>query len=217
MNAVGAPGWFGKLPGMGDFASRRLPEDFRSAWDRWLQFGLLDLRANHNDWTERYLQAPLWCFVLGRGAVDERFWLGAMMPSVDAVGRYFPLTVAVELDDGWVALRGDALAQAERWWTLSARAMVDALEHDLDAERFERLLQQLFERAAFMPPPTVDAAAALAMPGLGQSLWFTDPAGTGSDGDSVGQGMMCQGLPLEDRFEALFGYGDSGALPGDAP
>ena len=32
-----APGWFGKLPGMGDFAHRRLPEPFRSAWDRWLQ------------------------------------------------------------------------------------------------------------------------------------------------------------------------------------
>lgn len=210
------PGWFGKLPGTGEFVSRGLPEDFRGVWDRWLQFGLLDLRANHNDWTERYLQAPLWRFVLGRGAVDERFWLGVMMPSVDAVGRHFPLTVAVELDAGWIELRGAALAQAERWWTLSARAMVEALEHDMDADRFEQLLYQLFEHAPFMPPPFVEDAAALAMPGLGQSLWFTEPVGAGSDGEGSGEAMMCQGLPLDDRFEALFGYGDGGAPPEDA-
>ena len=214
MTGVGPPGWFGKLPGMGDFAARRLPEDFRSAWDRWLQFGLLDLRANHNDWTERYLHAPLWCFVLGRGAVDERFWLGVMMPSVDAVGRYFPLTVAVELDASWVELRGDALAQAERWWALAARATVEALEQDLDAERFELLLAHLFERAAATAPPPVDDDAALALPGLGQSLWFTEPAAAGSDAEA--EAMMCQGLPLDDRFEALFGYGDGSASSEDA-
>ncbi|MGO8543079.1 TagF domain-containing protein, partial [Rhizobium leguminosarum] len=30
------PAWFGKLPGMGDFAHRRLPQDFLAAWDQWL-------------------------------------------------------------------------------------------------------------------------------------------------------------------------------------
>ena len=29
-----APGWFGKLPGMGDFAHRRLPEEFRDQLGR---------------------------------------------------------------------------------------------------------------------------------------------------------------------------------------
>ena len=53
-----APGWFGKLPGMGDFAHRRLPEDFRDAWERWLRNGLARLRVLHQNWTERYLEAP---------------------------------------------------------------------------------------------------------------------------------------------------------------
>jgi hypothetical protein len=59
------PGWFGKLPGMGDFAHRRLPESFRAVWDPWLQRGLARLRDRHADWTSHYLEAPIWCFALG--------------------------------------------------------------------------------------------------------------------------------------------------------
>ena len=36
VTGTGVPGWFGKLPGLGDFASRRLPDTFVAAWDRWL-------------------------------------------------------------------------------------------------------------------------------------------------------------------------------------
>ena len=31
------PGWYGKLPSLGDFASRRLGADFIPPWDAWLQ------------------------------------------------------------------------------------------------------------------------------------------------------------------------------------
>ena len=27
------PGWYGKIPSLGDFASRRLPQSFVAAWD----------------------------------------------------------------------------------------------------------------------------------------------------------------------------------------
>ena len=30
------PGWYGKLPTLGDFASRRLESDFIEPWDLWL-------------------------------------------------------------------------------------------------------------------------------------------------------------------------------------
>ena len=39
-NAAAAAGWYGKLPGLGDFAMRRLPPEFVSHWDAWLQSGL---------------------------------------------------------------------------------------------------------------------------------------------------------------------------------
>ena len=122
------PGWYGKLPGMGDFAHRRLPDEFRHAWDRWLQGGLTQLRSRHADWTERYLQAPLWCFVLGEGVMaGDSPWIGVLMPSVDSVGRYFPFTVATPLAWSPAEIHGQVLARAQRWLRQAAQAAVDGL------------------------------------------------------------------------------------------
>lgn len=193
-----APAWFGKLPGMGDLAHRRLPDAFRDAWDRWLKNGLARLRVRHDDWTDRYLKAPLWCFVLGEGVVDGQCWIGVMMPSVDGVGRYFPLTVVAELESTDTELRGAGLSRVRQWWALAARAALEGLKTDLDAVRFEVLLHRLF---AGEPAPRLDdRGGALALPVIGQSLWFTDPAAEG------GLGMTSQGLPQDDQFESLFGY-----------
>ena len=41
--AMAAPGWHGKLPTLGDFASRRLEAPFIEAWDGWLAAGMLAL------------------------------------------------------------------------------------------------------------------------------------------------------------------------------
>lgn len=190
------PGWFGKLPGMGDFAHRRVPEAFRDAWDRWLQNGLARLRTRHADWTDHYLNAPLWCFVLGAGVIGAQRWIGVLMPSVDAVGRYFPFTVLAELESTQTELQGEALARARQWWLLAAKAALEGLEQDLDALRFDSLLQRLFGSDA----DALDdgGATALALPMLGQSLWFTDPVG------ESGPGMTNQGLPQDEQFDALF-------------
>ncbi|WP_232080844.1 type VI secretion system-associated protein TagF [Variovorax sp. SRS16] len=198
LEADGMPGWFGKLPGIGDFAYRRLPEVFRAAWDRWLQAGMARLRARHADWTERYLKAPLWFFVLGDGVIGNQSWLGVLMPSVDAVGRYFPLTVADELVWAPTELHGQVLARAQQWWALAAQAAFDGLEQDLDAVRFEARLLQLFSGEAVAGGG--DSASAMALPEFGQSLWFIDPAG------EAGPGMATHGLPQDEQFDALFGF-----------
>jgi len=179
------PGWFGKLPGSGDFAHRRLSEVFRAAWDRWLQAGMTRLRGRHADWTERYLKAPLWFFVLGDGVIGGQSWLGVLMPSVDAVGRYFPLTIVDELVWAPTELHGQVLARAQQWWALAAQAA------------FDRLLQ-LFSNAIVSGGG--DSASAMALPEFGQSLWFTDPSG------EAGLGMATQGLPQDEQFDALFGF-----------
>lgn len=194
-----APGWFGKLPGMGDFAQRRMPELFRELWDRWLQNGLGRLRTRHPDWTERYLKAPLWCFVLGEGVIGTRSWLGVMMPSVDGVGRYFPFTLAAELVSSRTELAGEVLARTQRWWTLAAQAALEGLEHDLDALRFDERLQMLF--ADYAAGADEGSGAPLALPEVGHSLWFIDP------GAERGLGMTSHGLPQDEQFEALFGFG----------
>ena len=201
MFASGLPGWFGKLPGMGDFAHRRLPESFRAQWDPWLQNGLMGLRQRHADWTEHYLESPLWSFTLGEQVAGAARWIGVLMPSVDGVGRYFPFTLASEITVAQDMLRGAALAQARRWWTLGARAALDGLENDLDPARFDAALQRLFEPdAPDAPALPVRDEDVCQLPAAGQSLWLTHPNG------EAGWRMRSRGLPADERFDALFGF-----------
>jgi type VI secretion system protein ImpM len=181
------PGWFGKLPGMGDFAHRRLPDRFRDDWDRWLQDGLAQLRVRHEDWVARYLDGPVWCFALAEGVLGARAWIGVLMPSVDGVGRYFPFMVARPLDAP-IGLCG--------WWALAAQAGLDGLEADADAEGFEALLHRAFAQDAVAPREHGD----IALPPAGCSLWLTAP------GSGEGQRLTVEGLPRGACFDALFGF-----------
>ena len=196
-SASALPGWFGKLPGMGDFAHRRLPESFRSVWDQWLQRGLARLRDRHDDWTSHYLEAPIWCFALGPQVAGEGAWIGVMMPSVDGVGRYFPITLAVEFDASvGETLGGDALRGLLLWWERGTQAALEGLEGDMDALGFDALLERLF--VAEGGEVREGGVEALALPGAGRSLWLDDPAA------SADAGVMVAGLPLDGEFEALF-------------
>ncbi|WGT61520.1 type VI secretion system-associated protein TagF [Variovorax paradoxus] len=192
------PGWFGKLPGMGDFAHRRLPESFRSEWDHWLQRGLARLKDRHEDWISHYLQAPVWCFALGPGVAGQGAWIGVMMPSVDGVGRYFPITLAVEFDASvGETLGGDALRGLLLWWERGTQAALEGLEGDMDALGFDALLERLFV-ATQGGVGREGGMELLALPGAGGSLWLGDP------GSEEGARMVVVGLPLGGEFEALF-------------
>ena len=81
----GAPdcGWFGKLPALGDFAQRRLEQDFITHWDTWLQAVIVDSqRTLGGNWLATYLRAPVWRFVLAPGVVDGRSWSGILCDPV---------------------------------------------------------------------------------------------------------------------------------------
>lgn len=186
------PGWFGKLPGMGDFAHRRLPEAFRARWDAWLQHGMEGMRLRHEDWAQHYLQGPLWCFVLAPGVAGEAPWIGVLMPSVDGVGRYFPFTVACELP----ALPAGGWPAACRWWQAAVQAALEGLDQDLDAARFDEALAR--RAGAADEAVQQDAAEAPAWPAPGQSLWLTDPTEAGA------RRVLTAGLPAGERFDALF-------------
>src|SRR5664279_3439708 len=86
------PGWYGKLPTLGDFASRRLEADFIEPWDLWLGEGLQGQRESMGDaWLDAYLQSPPWRFLLMPGVLPGfdagLIVAGVLMPSVDRVGR----------------------------------------------------------------------------------------------------------------------------------
>lgn len=153
---MGAPpllaGWYGKLPALGDFASRRLPATFIGTWDAWLQRGLAASRAGlAGRWLDVYLNGPLWNFALLPGVCGEHAWLGAMMPSVDKVGRHFPLTLAVELPPSAAVLQ--TVLAAPGWF----QALDDAALGCLDIHCAPELLEA---RLAALPmsPVTPDAA-----------------------------------------------------------
>jgi len=103
MQTATAVGFYGKLPCNGDFLQRRVPQEFIDVWDPWLQECIHASReALREDWLNAYLTSPVWRFVLAEGVCGSGAYAGVMLPSVDRVGRYFPLTIVAQLnvDDG---------------------------------------------------------------------------------------------------------------------
>ena len=97
------PWLFGKLPAHGDFLGRGLPGDLRERLDNWLSTELAGARTRFADEFEsRYFSAPPWHFV-DRDPAGQ--WTGgALCPSVDAVGRKFPILLATPAASGECAL-----------------------------------------------------------------------------------------------------------------
>jgi type VI secretion system protein ImpM len=140
-------GLYGKLPCRGDFLQRRAPQDFVDIWDPWLQECLHETRQRLQDsWLDTYLTSPVWRFVLSPGVCGEGAFAGILVPSVDRVGRYFPLTVLAQLDAEECPL---AVACRSTAWFESAESLVlgaleaEALDFDTFDEQIALLRDQL--------------------------------------------------------------------------
>lgn len=131
-------GLFGKLPAKRDFISVAAPREFLTPWERWLQGGLSASRARLGaDWQEAFLRAPIWRFWLGSDVCGASA-LGAFMPSVDEVGRYFPLTLVACSTDA-AAIPPPELDPQEAWFAAAEGLLLQAL----DAPPFESLVAAL--------------------------------------------------------------------------
>ncbi len=141
MSHASACGFYGKLLGTGDFVRRDFPADLYARWDSWLQQGLQASRAElGEDWLEAYLSAPIWRFALAPGLAGASAWVGAMMPSVDRVGRYFPLTV-IAASPPAASLFSLARA-AESWLQAIEQPLLDSLDGPgLGADAFAQRLR----------------------------------------------------------------------------
>ena len=155
--AVAAPGWFGKLSSLGDFASRRLSPDWVQACDGWLSAGLSTSQQQLGDrWLPTYLAAPVSRFAWAPGVVDAQWWFGVLMPSCDKVGRYFPLLVAQPR--ALPPSERYALDHLDLWWAQAARAVLQTLDDGADVDAFEAALDA-------MPPwPGARAGGTAVMP-----------------------------------------------------
>jgi type VI secretion system protein ImpM len=137
-SAALVPGWYGKMPGLGDFASRRLPPEFIAAWDAWLQRSIASSRRELGEaWLDAFLTSPMWRFALAPGVCGAAAWAGLVLPSVDKVGRYFPLTFAAALPpDTDVA----ALLAAQAWYAQLESVGLSALDPACTPDALESTL-----------------------------------------------------------------------------
>ena len=177
------PGWYGKLPTLGDFASRRLESDFIEPWDLWLGDGIAAQREQLGDaWLDAYLQSPVWRFVLLPGALPsltpQAAVAGVLMPSVDRVGRYFPLTIAAALPR--VPHSGAEMETLLGWLHRLEDLALDALHDDWSVDELESALTSmpaaLPDGAAKLPPHLADVHAAM-VEAIGTDGRFVEIAG----------------------------------------
>jgi len=127
-----AAGFYGKIPSRGDFVSGGLPRSFIDPWDRWLQEGMAASRiALGEGWISRWLKAPIWSFVLAPGICGPEAAIGVWMPSVDRVGRHFPLTVVAIVSDGRV---GNLMREGGGFLAAAEQAGLAALESDISPD-----------------------------------------------------------------------------------
>ncbi len=126
-------GFFGKLPGQADFVGRGLTPAVQTAVDDWMASCLQRLKtASPDHWLARYLDSPSWRFVWMADAtpapLQGETWAGTLLPSVDSVGRYFPLLLlaSVPPDCDLPAL----LSWLEALDSLGAKALDDDWQPD---------------------------------------------------------------------------------------
>ncbi|HTY92390.1 MAG TPA: type VI secretion system-associated protein TagF [Steroidobacteraceae bacterium] len=176
LSAEQQAGFFGKLPVLGDFLSRRLTQGFLEPWDQWLRQCVATAREQLGvHWNAWYGNSAPWRFALEAGVAGPRPVVGALLASTDRVGRQFPLTLASELPQGYGAVE---LATTLGHWFEAAEGLLLAGS----AGAYET---QAFDAAVCALPPVIDPMA---------------PAAAAADVGACQQFLLAHGafrLPIE--------------------
>lgn len=174
-------GLYGKLPAKRDFIAIGAPRAFLRVWEPWMEKGMEESHAllPDADWKNLFGSAPIWRFWLGPSLCGEVI-VGAFMPSMDALGRLFPLTLI-----GLAENKSDVLAPP------------DIDRHDPWFERVEEfLLSTLAPDASF--ETTLEALADLGV------CAFANAAETGEGGPASCPPSPTGARPsLKGRFAAF--------------
>lgn len=206
-------GAFGKIVALGDFFRLEVPGAFVAPWDDWLQRTILAVRESLGAaWDSTYLSAPIWRFTLAAGLAGPNPALGVLMPSVDRVGRQFPLTLVTAVDPGLDPVRAHFLGEA-LFHELEGVALstLDDLPREGLAAKLAGLTWRDHAPAQIVRSETCLAfrdagvggilpdlaATALARDFRAPSLWSAEVAG----GPRL---MICEGLPVGAQAQGLF-------------
>ncbi len=143
-------GLFGKLPAKRDFVAANAPRRFLEIWEPWLQAGVATSKQLLGTrWAEAYNRAPIWRYWLGAEFCGEAM-IGVFMPSVDGVGRSFPLSLFAGEGEG--SLPPPELESNDAWFDAAESILLDALDP-------AATLEDIAARVASMPVPALHERA----------------------------------------------------------
>lgn len=133
---------FGKVSPKRDFVAIHAPRRVLDVWEPWLQSGMSASRQSLGDaWQPIFLKAPIWRFWLGEDLCGTTV-TGALMPSLDGIGRYFPLTVFACADEG-EAIPPPELDPQTEWFAAAEEFLLSTLDHNITYEAIAASLEQL--------------------------------------------------------------------------
>lgn len=146
-------GMFGKLAAKRDFIAQYAPRAFLDVWEPWMQSSMSASRQTlRASWQEAYLTAPIWRYWLGPEICGAAV-LGAFMPSLDGVGRHYPLTVFASTGPDAQIPPPDIDVQ-DGWFAAAEAFLLATLDRDASFEQISGTLEQF-------PPPTAPADTAI--------------------------------------------------------
>lgn len=135
-------GLFGKLSAKRDFIALATPRTFLEVWEPWMQSCLSASQYQLGSrWQASYLTAPLWRFWLGAD-LSGATTLGVFMPSVDGIGRYYPLTLMTVADPSFSIPPPELNAQ-ESWFSTAEDFLLSTLNQDQPFEQITATLDAL--------------------------------------------------------------------------
>ncbi|MFZ4480429.1 MAG: type VI secretion system-associated protein TagF [Rhodoferax sp.] len=182
--------WYGKLPGAGDFVSRRMPYALQQFWDRWCAAGMELLKTGNPavGW-ELWRNTPKWAFLLPAQPGVPVGQFGVWAPSCDRVGRNFPILVSSPLTTQWIDILLPRVATLVLAWSdvigqvQVARQGADVLDARLESVLLEALAAEpeMDDTEKTLPrgmnPATLpwpDLAGTFDVQG-GESYWWSVP------------------------------------------
>ncbi|MEJ1157597.1 type VI secretion system-associated protein TagF [Prosthecomicrobium sp. N25] len=148
-------GLYGKLPCKRDFIAQSLPAGFLPVYEPWLQAGMAASKtALGSAWQGVYMKAPIWRFWLG-ASYCGRTVLGALMPSIDGIGRYFPLTIAASPEED--TFLPPVVAPQTEWFVKAEDLLLEALDETTEFDPYLAKLEALPGPPVAPRPETPDA------------------------------------------------------------
>ncbi|MBL8587127.1 MAG: type VI secretion system-associated protein TagF [Methylobacteriaceae bacterium] len=226
---------FGKTQTKRDFIAPGAPRAFLDVWEPWMQAGLATSRMLlDRAWQQSFLTAPIWRFWMGE-AVMGQTCLGAFMPSLDSIGRYYPLA-AIATPARGLSIPPPELDLQESWFAAIEDFLLATLDPGQSWEAITAGLAALPEPALAAPAAPAPGMRALgagfaarldaAAPGeifadLRRADWGAHFAGRSFFWTAGGEGFAplavgCRGLPPAEAF-TLFLTGDFSAAGAAVP